>query len=87
MMLARENLALVVDTWLSGDRVAHELNAIIAVRGRPLMIASENETGLTSLAILRWAQDRQIEWRYIASGKPQREMNIHLAMLVLNTAG
>jgi putative transposase len=61
----RENLALVVDTSLSGARVARELDAIIAVRGRPLMIVSDNGTELTSLAILRWAQDRQIEWHYI----------------------
>jgi len=53
----RENLALVVDTSLSGARVARELDAIIAVRGKPLMIVSDNGTELTSLAILRWAQD------------------------------
>lgn len=29
-------------------------------------------TELTSLAILRWAQDRRIEWHYIAPGKPQQ---------------
>ena len=38
----RENLALVVDTSLSGARVARELDAIIAVRGKPLMIVSDN---------------------------------------------
>jgi len=68
----RENLTLLVDTSLSGARVARELDAIIAVRGRPLMIVSDNGTELTSLAILRWAQDRQIEWHYIAPGKPQQ---------------
>ncbi len=68
----RENLALVVDTSLSGARVARELDAIIAVRGKPLMIVSDNGTELTSLAILRWSQDRQIEWHYIAPGKPQQ---------------
>ena len=68
----RENLALVVDTSLSGARVARELDAIIAVRGKPLMIVSDNGTELTSLAILRWAQDRRIEWHYIAPGKPQQ---------------
>ena len=36
------------------------------------MIVSDNGTELTSLAILRWAQDRQIEWHYIAPGKPQQ---------------
>ena len=68
----RENLALVVDTSLSGARDARELDAIIAVRGKPLMIVSDNGTALTSLAILRWAQDRRIEWHYIAPGKPQQ---------------
>jgi putative transposase len=68
----RECLALVVDTSLSGARVARELDAIIAGRGMPLMIVSDNGTELTSLAILRWTQDRRIEWHYIAPGKPQQ---------------
>lgn len=68
----RENLALVVGTSLPSARVARELDAIIAVRGRPLMIVGDNGTELTSLVILRWAQDRQIEWHYIAPGKPQQ---------------
>jgi putative transposase len=38
----RECLALVVDTSLSGMRVARELDAIAEVRGRPLMIISDN---------------------------------------------
>src|SRR5690606_35608683 len=42
------------------------------VRGRPLMIVSDNGTELTSVAILRWAQDRQSERHYIAPGKPQQ---------------
>ncbi len=58
----RECLALVADTSLSGTRVAHELDALIAVRGRPLMVVSDNGTELTSTAILRWCQDRRVEW-------------------------
>lgn len=69
---SRECLALVADTSLSGGRVARELDAIIQGRGRPLMIVSDNGTELTSMAILRWAQDRQVEWHYIAPGKPQQ---------------
>lgn len=38
----RECPALVVDTWLSGARIARELDAIIAERGPPLMIVSDN---------------------------------------------
>jgi putative transposase len=68
----RECLALVADTSLCGARVGRELDAIIAARGMPLMIVSDNGTELTSLAILRWTQDRRIEWHYIAPGKPQQ---------------
>ena len=38
----RENLALVADTSLSGLRVARELDRVIAERGRPKMIVSDN---------------------------------------------
>ena len=38
----REALALVVDTSLPGARVARELDALLAVRGRPAMIVSDN---------------------------------------------
>ena len=57
----RECLALVVDTSLPGARVARELDRIIAVRGRPLTIVSDNDTELTSMAILKWPQDIGIE--------------------------
>jgi len=38
----RECLALVADTSLSGLRVARELDALIARRGRPMTIVSDN---------------------------------------------
>lgn len=66
----RECLALVPDTSLSGVRVARELDAIIAWRGRPASITSDNGTELTSNAILGWADERRIAWRYIQPGKP-----------------
>ncbi len=68
----RECLALVVDTSLSGQRVARELDALIALRGRPLMVVSDNGTELTSRAILQWQEDCQVEWHYIAPGKPMQ---------------
>jgi putative transposase len=66
----RECLCLVADTSLSGLRVARELDAIIAERGRPVMCVSDNGTELTSTAILRWCRETSIEWHYIAPGKP-----------------
>src|SRR6266480_2117364 len=68
----RECLALVADTSLPGLRVVRELDAVIAVRGRPAMCVSDNGTELTSIAILRWSQETRIEWHYIAPGKPQQ---------------
>ena len=63
---------LVADTSLSGLRVARELDAIVAVRGLPLTVVSDNGTELTSTAILRWSQERGVGWHYIAPGKPQQ---------------
>ncbi|GJE17265.1 IS3 family transposase ISMex1 [Methylobacterium marchantiae] len=68
----RECLALVVDTSLSGRRVARELDRIIESRGKPLMILSHSGTELASHAILRWRKERAVEWHYIAPGKPQQ---------------
>lgn len=68
----RECLTLVPDTSLSGMRVARELDAIIARRGKPRTCVSDNGTELTSIAILKWCQERRIEWHYIAPGKPQQ---------------
>lgn len=68
----RECLALVADTSLSGARVARELDAIIAVRGKPDTIVSDNGTELTSMAILKWCEATRVEWHYIAPGKPMQ---------------
>jgi putative transposase len=69
---SRECLALVADSSLSGLRVAREIDAIVAARGRPLMIVSDNGTELTSRAILQWQEDHAVEWHYIAPGKPMQ---------------
>ncbi|MGE5504204.1 MAG: IS3 family transposase, partial [Actinomycetota bacterium] len=68
----RECLALVADTSLSGVRVARELDTLLARRGKPLMIVSDNGTEFTSMAMLRWSQDHQVDWHYIAPGKPMQ---------------
>ncbi|CUW39543.1 conserved protein of unknown function (putative partial transposase of ISMex1, IS3 family (ORF 2)) [Magnetospirillum sp. XM-1] len=60
----------MADTSLSGARVARELDTLMARQGRPVMVVSDNGTELTSMAILRWCQERRVEWHYIAPGKP-----------------
>ncbi len=69
---SRECLALVADTSLSGLRLVRELDGIAARRGLPLSVVSDNGTELTSVAVLRWSQDRAVAWHYIAPGKPQQ---------------
>jgi putative transposase len=66
----RECLALVADTSISGIRVGRELDTIIARRGKPQAIVSDNGTELTSMAILKWSQTTNVAWHYIAPGKP-----------------
>jgi putative transposase len=68
----RECLALVADTSLSGSRVARELNQLILQRGAPKMVVSDNGTEFTSNAILNWADEANVEWHYIAPGKPMQ---------------
>ena len=70
--VTRECLAAIPDTSISGKRVARELSALIEGRGKPRMIVSDNGTEFTSNAILRWAKEHQVEWHYIAPGKPMQ---------------
>ena len=68
----RECLAAVADVSLSGRRVARELDLLIARRGRPGTIVSDNGTELTSNAILSWTDQTRVGWHYIAPGKPMQ---------------
>lgn len=68
--VTRECLLAVADTSISGKRVVRELSDLIAMRGKPGMIVSDNGTELTSNAVLSWCGEAGIEWHYIAPGKP-----------------
>ena len=63
---------MVADTSLSGARVGRELDRLIAERGKPGMIVSDNGSELTSNAILLWADTNKVDWHYIAPGKPMQ---------------
>lgn len=69
---SRECLALVADTSLSGLRVTRELTHLIQQRGKPMTIVSDNGTELTSMAVLKWCQETNVEWHYIQPGKPMQ---------------
>jgi transposase InsO family protein len=70
--VTRECLAAIPDTSISGRRVARELTAVIARRGKPGMIVSDHGTEFTSNAMLAWAQSNQVIWHFIAPGKPMQ---------------
>ena len=59
----RECVRLIADTSISGARVARELDMAIFERLAKLAtVVSDNGTELTSMAILRWSKDRDVEW-------------------------
>ncbi|KIN61778.1 Integrase [Sulfitobacter noctilucae] len=66
---SRECLAAVVDTSLSGIRVGREPDRNAEMRGYPCRVVGDNGTELTSNAILKWQEDRKVDWHYIAPGK------------------
>jgi putative transposase len=70
--VTKECLAAVADTSLSGRRVARELDAIIARRGKPDLIVSDHGTEFTSNAMLAWAQGSRVAWHFLAPGKPMQ---------------
>ena len=72
----RENLCLEADTSLSGERVVRELEALVRIYGKPENIVSDNGTEFTSKAVLKWAQEMDINWHYIDPGKPQQNGSI-----------
>ena len=47
-------------------------DALIRLRGKPVTVVSNNGTELTSIAILKWCQETNVEWHYIQPGKPMQ---------------
>lgn len=70
--VTKECLGAIPDTSISGRRVARELTTIIAARGTPGMIVSDNGTEFTCNAMLAWCKDINVNWHFIAPGKPMQ---------------
>lgn len=68
--VTHECLRAVPDTSISGKGVVRELTDLIAERGKPGMIVSDNGTELTSNAVLGWCGEANVEWHYTTPGKP-----------------
>lgn len=70
--VTKECLGAIPDTSISGKRVARELDEIIRRRGRPGLIVSDNGTEFTSNAMLAWTKAADVDWHFIAPGKPMQ---------------
>jgi transposase InsO family protein len=57
----KECLAVVADTSISGRRVARELTALVARRGRPTVTVSDHGTEFTSNAMLAWTEEAKVD--------------------------
>ncbi len=66
----RECLTLHADTALSGDKVAAELDNIVALRGAPKSITVDNGTEFASKAMDLWAYTNGVHLDFIRPGRP-----------------
>jgi transposase InsO family protein len=70
--VTKECLGAIPDTSISGRRVARELTAIVERRGAPGLIVSDNGTEFTCNAMLAWCREMNLDWHFIAPGKPMQ---------------
>jgi putative transposase len=66
----RECLTLLVDSSLTGTKVAQALSEIVAVRGAPVSITVDNGTEFQSKAMDVWAYQHGVQLDFIRPGRP-----------------
>lgn len=66
----RECLAIEVDTSLSAYRVCRVLDRVVAERGHPQRILTDNGPEFTSKVLDRWAYEHCVDLQFIQPGKP-----------------
>ena len=67
---SRESLAIHVGQSLKGEDVANVLSQIVAERGKPQTIKSDNGSEFISKGMDKWAYERNIELDFSRPGKP-----------------
>ena len=72
----RECLALVADTSLGSGRVTRALERLIAERGRPDSVRSDNGPEFTSRRMLAWAEDARVALVHIQPGRPMQNGHV-----------
>jgi putative transposase len=68
----RESLAIEVDTSLPALRLIRVLNRLIAQRGKPANIRTDNGPEFLSLLLQAWCQGHCITLQYIQPGRPMQ---------------
>jgi putative transposase len=66
----RESLAIEVGTRIRAGDVLQVLQRIIAHRGAPAYLRSDNGPEFVAQVVQRWLQARQVQTAYIAAGSP-----------------
>ena len=66
----RESLQIEVDTSLPALRVQRVLDSIVAQRGLPGNIRSDNGPEFISHLMEQWCEANKVSWHYIQPGKP-----------------
>ncbi len=69
---SREVLAIEVDTSLSAKRIIRTLDRVIAERGIPKTIRTDNGPEFTSNDFAFWCNEKGIEIQFIQPGKPMQ---------------
>ena len=72
----RECLALEADTSLGSGRVTRVLERVIAERGRPDSVRSDNGPEFTSRRMLSWAADWKVGLVHIQPGRPMQNGHV-----------
>jgi putative transposase len=68
----RECLEIEGAHGFSGERVSRTLDVLVATRGMPEIIMSDNGPEFQSTAIMRWATSNRVHWHFIQPGKPNQ---------------
>lgn len=68
----REALNITLDTSLTSARVIRELEKLIEWRGKPERIRVDNGPEFIANAMEQWAENRNIELKFIQKGKPNQ---------------
>lgn len=75
-VFTRECLALETDTSLGSVRVIRVLEQVIAERGMPQRIRTDNGPEFTSRCFIAWCLDRRIELVHFRPGKPVENAHV-----------